>query len=266
VLDPESKSGPIDYQIYKEFINFKYRNTQSDFLNFYAISDKSFAYYFCNEEREPCFKRFTQDGLNAMPLQSLRTYSNSYGGPGSNEFEKQRKRKEFNTNIYPDLLTWRNNFWENDSVVGYLVKSIAVGEPGGYDFDKGGFWMSNIISQSAGIEFGFNTTEMRYASVYEFENKMEPGWVLLKIDESEAEQLVSRKVRTLYAVIKVRMAFNSVDEHNPGARYSKFIVVYNFNYESPVVEFYEDAALVKKVGELSYEKAEIVKTVYPPNF
>jgi hypothetical protein len=273
VLDPELKSGSIDYQIYNEIINLKYNKlTYSDFLRFYSISEKSFAYYFCNEEKEPCFRRFANDGFSAVPRSSSQTYSSFWGGRGANQFEVQRKKNEFGTNINAHLFSWSKSFWENDTQIAYVVNRADIGAPG-YDFDKGGFWMQGIISSYSGIAElfvakGNNMSVMSHGPVNEFESKMDTGgwWVLFKIDESTAERLVSNKIRHLYAVTKVKLAYDSVGIRNEGTRHREDFVLYNFNYESPVAELYEDAALLKKVGEISYENTQISKTANPPNF
>lgn len=55
-----------------------------------------------------------------------------------------------------------------------------------------------------------------------------------------------KKIANLYLVSKVKVVFKKIDETNPTFP----SLSYNYHFESPLLEVYEDAGLTQKTGEI----------------
>ncbi|MGB5821165.1 MAG: hypothetical protein WBG90_16895 [Saonia sp.] len=69
------------------------------------------------------------------------------------------------------------------------------------------------------------------------------------MDPAEAEALIHRKSKNLFAVIKVKIVYQEVDTSQPSVPYIK----YTYHLADPVITFYEDVELTQKIGQISLE-------------
>lgn len=254
---------PLDYTLYTELLNLKYGSEISMDLIINAVSAKVFLKYFCNEEKGDCKERNRDQVMEfSGSVRNSGGASRNWGGYGANQFEKERKKKDFMEKHAPTLVNWSKNLWENNTEIAYLVDKENLGK---YDFEKGGYWLKSIAHPTAkGTGLISNTFHYEYIPENRIEKEMQKGWVLFKVNAAQAENLSNNKIRFLYSVVKIKLGFLR-EERDRSSVLKKNIQFFKYCYESPVVEFYEDEGLTKKTGEISYENVEHSSSMFAPN-
>lgn len=252
---------PLDYTLYTELLKLKYGSEISMDLIINAVSAKVFLKYFCNEEKGDC-KEMNRDQVMEFSVRNSGGASRNWGGYDANQFEQERKKKDFMEKHAPTLVNWSKNLWENNTEIAYLVDKENLGK---YDFEKGGYWLKSIAHPTAkGTGLISNTFHYEYIPENRIEKEMQKGWVLFKVNAAQAENLSNNKIRFLYSVVKIKLGFLR-EERDRRSLLEKNIQFFKYCYESPVVEFYEDEGLTKKVGEISYEDVEHSSSMFAPN-
>lgn len=211
-------------------------------------SDEQIRTYFCDPKDPNCrFKR-------------------NWGG-SRDDFEMQEKYATYVKENLNDLRTWSKTLFEGDRQTGYLVHKYEFSPYGkpvlSYDFDQNGFWIdvlpSNRNRHSRGFQFLRDESfffeflpETSYGNAHL--NRMTDTnsyWpkMLLKMNPSDAEALVNRNPKSIYAVIKVTVVLKGVEEPQVSIPYIK----YTYHLADSLIEFYEDVELTQKFGQISLE-------------
>ncbi|MFD1162403.1 hypothetical protein [Hwangdonia seohaensis] len=188
---------------------------------------------------------------------------------GTNEFERRRNYKDFVANNLDGLRNWSNTILKNNSINGYWVNMIRLKD---YDFDKKGYWINIILSNVRQRNSRFSTKYnffKNYVPKHGFETKLyseknklntTPAIkVLFKISPEEAEKIQQPTklnrgtvmLNTLYAAAKIKVTIKPFveDQNNRTPEIPEF----DHHFISPIIVLYKDAALTKKVGEISLE-------------
>ncbi len=200
------------------------------------------------------------------PMDPNCRFKGNWGG-SRDDFEMQEKYAAYVKENLDDLRTWSKTLFQGDRQTAYLVHKYEFSPYGrpviSYDFDQNGFWIdvfpSNRNPHSKGFQFLRDETfffeflpETPYGNAHL--NSMTDTnsyWpkMLLKMDASDAEALVNRKPKSIYAAIKVTIVLKGVEEPQVSIPYIK----YTFHLADPLIEFYEDVALTQKFGQISLE-------------
>jgi len=206
-------------------------------------SDELIRTYFCEVEKNPkC--RFTA----------------TWGGT-RDEFIAQEKYVDFVAENLEELRKWSTAFFKNDNETGYFVTRHKFGQ---YDFDKSGFWVQ--LPPHSKEYFGFGTLDEAFFFEFlpqePFENtylnsiKNTYPKILLPIAAGKAEDFLNnrdidfnnrRPSEYIYSAIKVRVVYKELNTVNITIPSPTF----TYQFEDPIVEFYKDIELTKKIGEIS---------------
>jgi len=178
------------------------------------------------------------------------------------EFEAHEKYNAFAAKHLNNLRAWSETLFKDDIREAFLVNRYqfykynrAVLE---YDFDKNGFWINvvpnmgnfgpqfrmsgNPISELLPVTDYGNAHLNRMTDVNNYYPK-----VLFPIAPDAAEALLNRKPEFLYSTLKVKIVFKALTSQNlafPNVQYT-------YHFADPILVFYEDVELTKKIGELS---------------
>lgn len=207
------------------------------------VSEEIKRTYFCDIEENPkC--RFT--GM--------------WGGT-RDEFVAQEKYAAFVAANLEELRKWSTDFFKDNNEMGYFVTRHKFGQ---YDFDKGGFWVQ--LPPHSKKYFGFGIIDEAF--FYEFfpEEPFENAYlnsikntfpkILLPIPADKAEDFLNnrgidfnnrRPSEFIYSAIKVRIVYKALNTANITIPSPTF----TYQFEDPIIEFYQDIELTKKIGELS---------------
>lgn len=255
---------PWGYTTYTDILLLKYGDILNLPLILNTTSSETFLKYFCNDERGDCNDQNRNAILNSPNLRSRGGVARNWGGYGANQFEKERKKNDFMEKHAPTLVDWSKTFWKDDTQMAYNVSYVRLTSSNPYDFERKGYWVNNPLK--SGPNLNSQRFVCRYFPINRYEKNPdnESIYVLLKMDESTAENLINEKTSVLYAVMKIKLSFTQVEEANREVNMRSKRVMFNYCHESPVVEFYKDEALTLKVGELSYEDEDIEFSNIPP--
>ncbi len=193
-----------------------------------------------------------------------------WGGNRSvkDEFVEQEKYSTYVAEHLDNLLKWSKEFLKDGTESGYYVNSLdfqAANTP--YDFDANGYWLSIFPNNSNNPIQGFRyyfTGDTAFFNAFlpvsnygnKHLNRMTDvnsylPRILLKINADTAEVLANKKLQHIYAATKVKILFKKLNERNVQAPKAEF----TYHLVSPVIEFFEDIELTKKIGEIDLEKA-----------
>ncbi len=174
---------------------------------------------------------------------------------GNNEFERLRNYQNFISENWEPLKNWAGTFFKDNSLTAYEVGYLSLTS---YDFEKNGYWIN--IRLSSGVHGNspfFKIFEPK--SVYEKElvKQLEvprPGraqnmTAFFPLSPAKAETLVTENIRNLYLVKKVKVVIKKGQLIAGRVPHD-----YVYHHESPTLEIYKDAALTKKLGEISLDK------------
>ncbi|MEL6919278.1 MAG: hypothetical protein AAFO99_16310, partial [Bacteroidota bacterium] len=208
------------------------------------VSSKTlFRDFFCDEKTNPDCK-----------------YPSGQWGGSRDDFVVQEKYAAFVKEHLMDLRDWSKTFFKENSQTVYWVHKYSFNPYGNptipYDFDRNGYWMDVFPSRNNRNAKGFQFYGNGNNESFFFEflpetaygnkhlNRMtDPNryWpkMLMKIPPGEAEALINRKTKDLYATIKVNIVFKEVNEVNMGSPQ----LTYTFHLASPSIVFYEDVEL-----------------------
>ncbi len=181
---------------------------------------------------------------------------------GKNEFEHLRNYKAFVNENLDDLRKWSNTFFTNNNVIGYHVSSLGLGS---YDFDKNGYWTNLNLNVNIGNSRGI-TVSTFFESKTGYENSLLnkvgpltrrgaiPSFqIFLAMSPEKAEKFQLNNIKSLYLVKKIKLTYKEVV-----SGYSTRLTL-TYHHESPILDIYEDMALTKKIGTLSFDKLIIKK-------
>ncbi len=205
--------------------------------------------YFCDQEDGNCrFKR-------------------NWSGT-RDDFEIQEKYAAYVKENLDDLRAWSKTLFKDNSLNAYWVHKYEFNPYGNpvlqYDFEKNGYWVDVYPSGRNHHQKGFQyhgdeafffefLPETAYGNNHL--NIMNDGnnfWpkMLLKLSPSDAEALVDRKTRSLYATFHVNIIFKEVNNSHAGLPQ----LTYTFHLTDPIITFYEDVELTQKLAEISLEQ------------
>jgi len=207
------------------------------------VSDELIRTYFCEVEKNPkC--RFT----------------GTWGGT-RDEFVAQEKYIAFVAKNLKELRKWSTTFFKDGNEIGYFVTRHKFGQ---YDFDKSGFWVQLPPHSREYVGFGSLDQAFFFEFLPEepFENtylnsiKNTYPKILLPIAADKAENFLNnrdldfnnrRPSEYIYSAIKVRIVYKELNTGNITFPSPTF----TYQFEDPIVEFYKDIELTKKIGEIS---------------
>ncbi|MEM9000534.1 MAG: hypothetical protein AAGB24_09745 [Bacteroidota bacterium] len=192
-------------------------------------------------------------------------YRNQWGG-SRDEFVIQEKYAAYVSENLDDLRKWSTTFFKDNTEIGYLVHRYQFHPYNRpmlqYDFENNGYWFDILPSNKNLHKYGHRYRgngddafffEFLPVSDYENEhfNKMtDPNnyypKMLLHISPEKAEALVNRKPKHIYAAIKVKIVFKGLEEQSSIPQ-----TIYSYHLADPIITFYEDIELTKKLGEIS---------------
>ncbi|WP_411031723.1 hypothetical protein [Spongiimicrobium sp. 3-5] len=223
---------------------------QKRFLSLaYGISsDDQIHNYFCDPKDPNC--RFRRN----------------WGG-SRDDFVMQENYAAYVKANLDELRAWSKKLFKDNSETAFLVHKYEFNPYGNpvisYDFDKNGFWVDIVPSGRNHHHKGFQfqrdeafflefLPETTYGNAH-FNRMQDPNsyWpkMLLKIAPSEAEALINRKSKNLFATIKVKIIYKELDTSQPSSPYLK----YTYHLADPIIVFYEDVELTQKIGQISLE-------------
>jgi hypothetical protein len=177
------------------------------------------------------------------------------------EFEAQEIYGAFATANLEDLRKWSSAFFENDSETGYFVSRHKFGS---YDFDKSGFWV-NLPPHNKYYD-GLNLMDEAFFHKFLPEESFENNYlnsiettfpkILLPMTADKAEDFLNtrdlsfsskRPSEYIYSAIKVRIVYKELNTENITFPSPTF----TYQFEDPIIEFFKDIELTKKIGEIS---------------
>jgi len=186
-----------------------------------------------------------------------------WGGHRSpkDEFEEQEKYTTYVDKHLDKLRKWSKDFFENGTQTGYFVNRHKWGTS--YDFDAQGYWTSIFPNNfHKGHCYRFTGEEaffFEFLPITNYGNKhlnqmTDPNsyypLILLKMNVEAAEALTIKKPEFVYSATKVKIKFKTLNDsqvHSP-------LVEFTYHLLNPVIEFFEDIQLTKKIGEITLEK------------
>ncbi len=188
------------------------------------------------------------------------TPTSDWGG-SRDEFEAQEKYAAFVDKHLDDLLKWSKDFFKDGTQTGYYVTQHKWGTP--YDFDALGYWTNIFPSNTVttGLNYPFTGDEAffrEFLPITEYGNKHLNRMtdansyypqVLLKMTPETAEALTNKKPEVVYSATKVKIVFKKFND----SQVSSPNVEFTYHLLNPVIEFFEDIELTKKIGEISLE-------------
>ncbi len=185
--------------------------------------------------------------------------TNKWGG-SRDEFEAQEKYTTFVNKHLDDLLKWSKDFFKNGIQTGYFVNRHKWETS--YDFDAQGYWIPIFPNNfHKGHHYRFTGEEaffFEFLPITNYGNKhlnrmTDPNsyypLVLLKMNAETAETLTNKKPEFVYSATKVKIVFKKLNDsqiHSP-------MVQFTYHLLNPVIEFFEDIELTKKIGEINLE-------------
>ena len=196
---------------------------------------------------------------NTILQQLIRSLLNSYfcksevclnAYNGANEFEILRNYKAFSKDVLPDLLAWSKTIFEEESNVVYFVSRHRTNN---YNFDKKGYetYLSfNLFdNRQKGIHLrsDFKPKSTFEKAIFKTLANSKSLPFFIPMSERDAEALEAG-YNTMYLVRKMELEIT----YNPLEKSKEMQV--SFNHANPTIEIYKDAALLKKIGEISLEK------------
>jgi len=246
----ENRKIHLNYQNYFKMVAFKYlsdiykdidRERLTKMSEIIGKQKNSYdaQQYLSSLLRTLCVEEKCKNGLN-----------------GKNEFERLRNYKTFVNENLDDLRKWSNTFFKNDNVISYHVSSLGLGV---YDFDKNGYWthlnlninignynkgtISTIFEPKANYE-----NDLLNKTIVNRRNQIQPLQIFLAMSPEKAEKLQLNNIKSLYLVKKINLTYKEiVSGYRTG-------LTLTYHHESPILEIYEDMALIKKLGTLSLNK------------
>ena len=211
------------------------------------VSDELKRTYFCDEVKDPKCRIIGE-----------------WGG-SKDEFVAQEKYVSFVAANLENLRKWSTTFFKNNSETGYFVTRHKFGQ---YDFDKNGFWVK--LPPNDKVFYGFNSLDSAFFFEFLPEEPFENDYlnsiksthpkILLPMAADKAEAFLNnrdinfpdkRPSEYIYSAIKVRIVYKELNTVNITFPNPTF----TYQFEDPVIEFYKDIELTKKIGAINLEKA-----------
>lgn len=201
-----------------------------------TLSDDKLKDYFCNSEAaSPC---------NFYRPSGERTNVSYWGGTGNNEFAQNRSYTGFVGNYLDTLIKWSQTFYADGSEVAYYVAKGLVAEK--YDFKEKGYWIGNLFS--IGGDFILHHSNFLPYTENEKAIRHQRKKIFLPLDAQKAKNYNLIPRSPVYLVFKVRV--------NPQPN-NTTSVIWEYELESPIIEFYKDVALTDKMGEVDMNSANL---------
>jgi len=201
-----------------------------------TLSDDKLKDYFCDSEAaSPC---------NFYNPSGERINVSYWGGMGNNEFAQNRSYAGFVKNYFDTLKDWSKTFYAGGSDVAYYVAKGLVAEK--YDFKEKGYWIGNLFS--IGGDFILHHSNFLPYTENEKAIRHQRKKIFLPIDAQKAKNYKLIPRSPVFVVFKVRV--------NPKP-YNMTSVNWEYELESPIIEFYKDVALTDKMGEVDINSANL---------
>lgn len=168
-----------------------------------------------------------------------------WGGIRADEFDQMSRFKLFiKNNYFSDLKRWAKEI--DDEV--YMVQLQKIGS---YDFKKGEFPITvSLPNGYVPVDDAGNDLDIRSGT--------EPIIALIKMKENEAEEFILRNSKKKYHLknkVFVVSKIKYFDVHKVRLSHRGYEPIVKFFYiNNPVIEFYEDEALTKKIGDVNINK------------
>ena len=215
-----------DHDVYKALV----AQNHLRIIAYNLVTEEYFPNYFCIPDKE-C-KRYSR------PSEQLTI--NRWGGNFANEFDQHKQYLSFiEDNNYYDIKKWSSSLL--DEV--YLVKLIRIDH---YDFKKGEFPIEISLPE------GYTPVDENGKDL-NIRGGTRAIKASIKMNEKDAEEFMSRKKNNrklypnLFAVSKIKY-FGFHYGYLSTSRYKPILKLYHLT--DPVIEFYADEALSKKLGEV----------------
>jgi Sec-independent protein translocase protein TatA len=187
------------------------------------------------------------------------TSTSNWGG-FRDEFEAQEKYAAFIDKHLDNLIKWSKDFFKDGTQTGYYVTQHKWGTS--YDFDALGYWTTIFPSNTITTGFNYSFTGDKaffreFLPITESGNKhlnrmTDPNsyypLVLLKMNAEAAEALTNKKPEFVYSATKVKIVFKKLNDSNSIPN-----MEFTYHLLDPVIEFFEDIELTKKIGEINLE-------------
>lgn len=208
-------------------------------LAFLLSSDESYPKYFCASQPN-C----------RTPERRIESPGARWGG--ANEFEALRSYKSFVDDNLADL----GRVAAAIPNEGYFVETQHLEE---YDFEKEGFPISLNFFWNDVLPLKTNSSVFHFTPIHDYEKGLghQPDGRLNKFDSilaipiDEAEAAINRTGRKIFVVYKIKFnRYEGEEELRFNGKPLTFAVHIGYHLTSPVVEFFEDEALTKKIGEV----------------
>ncbi|WP_159302592.1 hypothetical protein [Maribacter litoralis] len=201
-----------------------------------TLSDDKLKDYFCDTELASTCNFYNPSGE--------RINVSYWGGIGNNEFAQNRSYTGFVKNYFNTLKDWSQTLYADGSEVAYYVVKGLVAEK--YDFKEKGYWIGNLFS--IGGDYILDHSNFLPYTENEKAIKHQRKKIFLPIDAQKAEnyRLIPRS--PVFVVFKVRV--------NPKP-YNSTSVIWEYELESPILEFYKDVDLTDIMGEVDINTANL---------
>lgn len=201
-----------------------------------TLSDDKLKDYFCDTGLASTCNFYNPSGE--------RINVSYWGGIGNNEFVQNRSYTGFVKNYFNTLKDWSQTLYADGSEVAYYVVKGLVAEK--YDIKEKGYWIGNLFS--IGGDFILDHTNFLPYTENEKAIRHERKKIFLPIDAQKAEnyRLIPRS--PVFVVFQVRV--------NPKP-YNSTSVIWEYELESPIIQFYKDVALTDIMGEVDINTANL---------
>ena len=200
--------------------------------------------------------------------QCRKNHVTDWGGT-RDEFVIQEKYSTFVNQYLDKLLKWSKEFFKDSTQTGYFVNRHKFETS--YDFDAQGYWTpifpSNAIRYK-GYQYRFTGDEaffFEFLPITKYGNKhlnrmTDPTnyypLVLLKMNAETAEALINKNPEFVYSATKVKITFKALND----SQIAIPSVAFTYHLLNPVIEFFEDIQLTKKIGEINLERVVYKKS------
>ena len=180
-------------------------------------------------------------------------------GGSRDEFEAYEKYTTFVEKHLDKLLKWSNEFFKDGTETGYFVNRHKWATP--YDFDAQGYWIPSKNDRYKGHSYRFTGEEAFFSEFLPVTNygnnhlnritdiNSYYPLILLKMDAEAAEALTTKKPQFVYSATKVKIKFKALND----SQVRSPMVEFTYHLLNPVIEFFEDIQLTKKIGEINLE-------------
>lgn len=201
-----------------------------------ALSDAKLQEYFCGANAQvPC---------NFYNSAGERSNVSHWGGAGNNEFAQNRSYTGFVKSYFDTLKNWSQSFYKDGSEVAYYVAKGLVAEK--YDFKEKGYWIGNLFT--IGGAFILHHSNFMAYTDNEKGIRHQRKKIFLPMDADKARAYNLNPRSPVFVVFKVRVNPKPINTRN---------ITWEYELESPIIEFYKDVALTDKMGEMDINSANL---------